>query len=494
MKMNTNKKRIKKALFIFRRDYRIHDNTSLYHAFKDCDEVLPIFIFTPEQIIETKNKYKSDKSVQFMIESLGDLEHDIKKTGGKLFIYYGEAETIIKQVIKQNDIHSLYINADYTPYSKQRDYALQELCDKMNIEFKCYHDVCLFPPGSILTGSGEIYQKFTPFYNKCIEHTNSIKKLRKPKINSSWITTNSYMNHIISLQDAYKKYTNPVEHNAVQGGREYGLKIVQSITDFKDYGKTRNDLETPTTRLSAYLKYGCISVREVYYKLLDLFSIQHDLIRQLIWRDFYIHLLDANPQVLQGKSLKPKYDKIKWGNNKEWFKAWCEGKTGFPIVDAGMRQLNETGYMHNRARLITASFLVKLLQVDWRWGEKYFAQHLVDYDPAANNGNWQWVAGSGADSQPYFRIFNPWSQAEKHDPNCVYIKRWIPELREVDVKDILNWETTHTNYICNNKSNTKSKKIKTNMDTKCLQTNYIKPIINYKEQRHNSLEMYKKVV
>ena len=202
------------------------------------------------------------------------------------------------------------------------------------------------------------------------------------------------------------------------------------------------------------------------------FSLHHDLIRQLIWRDFYIHILDANPQVLHGKSLKSKYDTIRWENNRKWFNAWCEGKTGFPIVDAGMRQLNTTGYMHNRARLITASFLVKLLHVDWRWGEKYFAQSLVDYDPAANNGNWQWVAGSGADSQPYFRIFNPWSQAEKHDPKCEYIRQWIPELRDVDAKSILKWDTEHMNH-----------------DVK-----YPRPIIDYKKERTNGLNLYKKYV
>lgn len=470
--MSTNtKSKYNRGLIIFRRDYRLHDNTALYHAFKECHKVLPIFIFTKEQIDDQKNSYKSDKSVQFLIESLGDIETEIRQYGGKLSIYYGEMDKVITSVLSKNKIDCLYINADYTPYAKKRDYNIQQICDIQKVEFKCYHDVCLFPPGSILTGSGTVYQKFTPFYNECLKQQKMIKPLRKMMKKPIWLE-NMYNTNSISLNKAYTKFTKPVKHIAVHGGRDNALNILSGIQHFKDYGKNRNDLGVQTTRLSAYLKYGCISVREVFYTLLDKkgFSLHHDLIRQLIWRDFYIHILDANPQVLQGKSLKSKYDNIKWNNNRKWFQLWCEGRTGFPIVDAGMRQLNKTGYMHNRARLITASFLVKLLHVDWRWGEKYFAQQLVDYDPAANNGNWQWIAGSGADSQPYFRIFNPWSQTEKHDPECIYIKEWIHELRDVDAKSILKWDTKY----------------------KEVSVDYPEPIIDYKKERMNGLNLYKK--
>ena len=235
-------------------------------------------------------------------------------------------------------------------------------------------------------------------------------------------------------------------------------------TSIQHYSKTRNELSISTSELSPYIKFGCISIREVY----QAFKTKHDFIRQLFWRDFYANILYSFPHVL-GSAMKPNYNKLHWHNNSNLFKKWCNGETGYPVVDAGMRQLLQTGYMHNRARLIVSSFLVKTLLISWEKGEKYFAQHLVDYDPASNNGNWQWTAGSGADSQPYFRIFNPWEQTKNYDSNCEYIKQWIPELKDVPNKDILNWENTYSQY----------KNIK-----------YPKPIVNYKTQKELTLHMY----
>ena len=225
-------------------------------------------------------------------------------------------------------------------------------------------------------------------------------------------------------------------------------------------------LAKPTSELSAYIKFGCVSIREVY----KTFKTKHDFIRQLFWRDFYANILYSFPHVL-GSTMKSKYNKIHWHHNSNWFKKWCDGETGYPVVDAGMRQLLQTGYMHNRARLITASFLVKTLLVDWRIGEHYFASQLIDYDPASNNGNWQWISGGGADSQPYFRIFNPWEQAKKHDPDCEYITKWVPELSSVPNKSILNWNTEYLNY----------PKV------------YTEPIINYSEQKIKTLKMYNNI-
>jgi deoxyribodipyrimidine photo-lyase len=250
------------------------------------------------------------------------------------------------------------------------------------------------------------------------------------------------------------------------------LKILNNIGHFNDYGKTRNDLDKSTTQLSAYLKFGNISVRETYDKMKSKLGIKSELIKQIIWREFYAQLLYHNPQVL-GNPLKEKYGKIKWDKNMKNLNAWKNGMTGFPIVDAGMREMNKTGYMHNRARLITASFLIKTLLINWEDGEKYFSQQLTDYDPASNNGNWQWVASTGADSQPYFRIFNPWSQSEKHDPDAEYIKKWIPELQDVPSSAIHQWNEEYENY-----SNVK----------------YTKPIVDYEIQREKVLEMYKRVV
>jgi deoxyribodipyrimidine photo-lyase len=257
---------------------------------------------------------------------------------------------------------------------------------------------------------------------------------------------------------------------SVKGGRTFATKILQKISrgDFEKYSQTRDQLsnDNGTTRLSAYIKFGCVSIREVYQVL----KSKRDLIRQLIWRDFYANILYSFPHVL-GHAMKKNYNKIQWHHNPKWFEAWREGMTGFPVVDAGIRQLNQTGYMHNRARLITASFLVKTLLISWEHGEKYFAKKLTDYDPASNNGNWQWIASTGADSQPFFRIFNPWEQAKNFDPNAEYIKRWVPELKDVPVKDIMNWGDVST----------------------LEKINYPKPIVDYSKQKKLALKMYNSV-
>ena len=267
-----------------------------------------------------------------------------------------------------------------------------------------------------------------------------------------------------------EKYYNINKKNNVNGGRKEALKILKNINSFSNYEKTRDVLSKNTTHLSAYLKFGCISIREVYHVVKNKFGINDDIIKQLLWRDFYYHV--GNEYTIWGKSMKEKYNKIKWLYNKKHFNKWKNAMTGFPIVDAAMRQLNETGFMHNRGRLIVASFLIKNLQIDWLWGEKYFATQLIDYDPLVNNGNWQWVAGTGTDSQPYFRIFNPWSQSEKHDKDCIYIKKWIPELKNVDNKDIHKWYKTYKNY-----PNIK----------------YPTPIIDYKKSREKTIDMYQKI-
>lgn len=461
------------ALYIFRRDLRIQHNAALYNAIKNSKKVLPIYIFTPAQISNTKNPYKSDMSVQFMIESLSDLQENISKHSGKLFTFYGENQIIITYLIKKYGIDAIYVNKDYTPYSKSRDAKIESICKQANIAFHTYDDVCIFNPQTITTANG-VYKKFTPFYNECLRQFNRIEFIPSVTFTSKWYVDVSDAKYIVSLKDSYVSYTTPSETALVSGGRQNAFTILNRISAFKQYEKTRNQLSTPTTQLSAYLKYGCVSSKEVLSTLLkQKFNRTHSLIRQLIWRDFYIHILDAYPMVLKGKSFKPTYDSIKWNHNTSWFNAWKDGKTGFPIVDACMRQLNISGYMHNRGRLIVSSFLIKTLFIDWRKGEKYFAQKLLDYDPAVNNGNWQWVAGSGVDSQPYFRIFNPWSQSETHDKDAVYIKKWCPELETVPAKDIHNWFKTHTTYL---QSGIK----------------YNKPIVDYTERRKYVLDAYKK--
>lgn len=463
-------KQYKLGVFIFRRDFRLDYNTAFSKCLQDCEKIIPIFIFTPTQT-GNKNKFRSDKSIQFMIESLDDLNAQCQKHNGEIFFLQGNNIEILNEIIRKYNVDTIFVNKDYTPYSKNRDKLIEVLCKKHAIEFNTHHDVCLFPPGSIKTESGDTYQKFTPFYNKCISLLERVERKNKTVFHKNWCFNNLKSSFFISLKDAYIKLTKPSENTSVYGGRTYALDIINNLKNFNNYGKCRNNLTYNTTQLSAYLKYGCVSPVEVFNALMKISNSKNDLIRQLIWRDFYIHILDEFPRVLQGKSLKEKYDKIKWENNKSWFNHWKKGTTGYPVVDACMRQMNETGFMHNRGRLIVASFLVKNLRIDWRWGEKYFAQSLVDYDPAANNGNWQWVSGSGADSQPYFRIFNPWTQSEKFDKNCEYIKFWCPELKQVENKHIHQWEKYYADY----------KDIK-----------YPKPIIDYKDSREKAIELYKK--
>jgi deoxyribodipyrimidine photo-lyase len=454
----TNK--FENGLFIFRRDLRIVDNNGLNLLNEKCKNIFTIFIFTPEQV-GSGNKYKSDNSVQFMIESLQDLASQISKSGGHLYTFYGHNDKIVADCIKAFDINVVCFNLDISPYAKERDEKIIKLCEHMKTYVMYDYDYYLHEPGTIVNGSGEPYQKFTPYYNTSLK-----KKVESPagprKIHFK--RSETHIPNKITLDESMKKFTTVNPNILVHGGRPEAIKTLKTaVRTQTHYPKTHNELDKQTTQLSAYLKFGCISIREAYKALHG----KRDIIRQLIWRDFYANILYSFPHVL-GHAMKQKYNKVHWHHNTNWFKAWCDGETGFPVVDAGMRQLNETGYMHNRARLIVASFLTKTLLIDWREGEKYFASKLTDYDPASNNGNWQWVASTGADSQPYFRIFNPWEQAKNFDTDCEYIKKWVPELKDVPDKDIFNWETEWSNY----------------KDVK-----YYKPIVDYKKQKDLALKM-----
>lgn len=452
----------KKSVFIFRRDFRLYDNNGLLNILKKSDKIIPIFIMTPEQLVN--NKYKSSNTVQFMFECLEDLDKQLKSKNGKLYYFYGEPNNVLQKIIKEQNIDCIAFNLDYSPYSKKRDLDIQKLCEKNNIDCIVTEDILLNSIGSIKTGSGDIYTKFTPYFNNAKQNeitrpqSNKFSKYFKGKIE------NEYKGDV-------KKYYEENDKLLLNGGRDNAIKRLNKLYLQKDYNKSRNCLTEETTYLSAYIKYGCLSIREVYWKFRDELGTKTDLIKQLYWRDFYYNILWRYPQVLKG-SLKEKYDKIKWENNMTWFKKWTEGKTGYPIVDAGIREMNETGFMHNRSRLITSNFLIKLLLIDWRKGEWYFATQLYDYDVANNNGNWQWSSSSGADSQPYFRIFNPWLQSKKFDPDGKYIKKWCPELKDVAANDLHKWDKTYEKY----------------------KVDYPKPIIEYEKQRKLALQMYKKYI
>ncbi|MDR3647203.1 MAG: deoxyribodipyrimidine photo-lyase [Candidatus Babeliales bacterium] len=455
------------ALFIFRRDLRLEDNTALIAALENSKQVICAFIFDPQQCTD-KNSFKSDNALQFMIESLQEIDAELQKRKSKLYTFYGYTHEVIEQLVLEQKIEAVFINRDYTPFSLKRDESIEHLCAKHNVKLEQFEDELLIDPTHFMTGNGDPYSIFTPFFKKA-----SLLRIPEPIENKyknfydKDIKSECTFPFVVSVCAANVSNHNGNNKNMwVHGGRKNAQKILASLKDFKDYEHIRDYPSLSTTNLSPYLKFGVCSPREVYHAIVKELTIYHPLIRSLFWRDFFTYTAYHSPFVF-GHAFKEKYDKIPWENDKKKFNLWCTGNTGFPIVDAGMRQLNETGFMHNRVRMITASFLIKDLHIDWQWGEKYFAQKLVDYDPAVNNGNWQWVASTGCDSTPYFRIFNPWLQQKKFDVECTYIKTWVDELKDIPAKII---HKAYENDI----------------------TGYPKPICDHKVEAAITLKMYKK--
>jgi deoxyribodipyrimidine photo-lyase len=441
-------------LFIFHRDLRIEDNLALNKLSK-FGPVCCVFIFTPTQITK-QNKYFSQPSFLFMCESLIELRESIRKKHGMLHTLYGEPIECLEKILKNNSIERIGFNIDYTPYAIKRDRMISDFCKKENIEVITDEDYLLHPISTGLKKDGKPYVIYTPFKDNLIS-----KKVTHP------FTSRTLHFHNISCINgmSYFPYLSKLNLNLHKGGRKEGLK---QLLKSKNKKYAHDMLYENTTELSAYIKFGCISIREAYYCNS---SIEYH--QQLLWREFYYYIVYYFPEILEKHyNFQSKYDKIKWVHNAGQFKKWCDGKTGVPIVDACMHQLNTTGYMHNRGRLITANFLNRMMGMDWRLGEKYFAEKLVDYDPAVNNGNWQWVSSTGCDPKPYYqRLFNPYLQGERFDKNCEYIKKWIPELKDVEPKHIHQWEK----YCVQHKDK------------------YMCPILDYKESRERSIAQYKTI-
>lgn len=416
------------TLFIFRRDLRLADNTALITALRTSQLVIPCFIFDPRQI--AKNEYKSDNCIQFMVTSLQELHEQLQKRGSQLYCTYGLAEEVIEKLISDHAIDAIFINRDYSPFSRMRDEKIKSICQQTHVKFQSFDDALLHPPEVIKKSNHTPYSIFTPFLHRAMSLNVALPQ--KNYFNNYYHGPSPFKIPVRLSQLNIKK--NP--QLLIKGGRKEAKQLLKAMQTLNAYDTVRNfPAQIGTTHLSAHHKFGTISIRECYHILLNTFSEQHGLIKALYWRDFFTYILFHFPHVL-GHAFRQKFENIKWSQHKRKFQQWCHGETGFPIVDAGMRELNTTGFMHNRVRMITASFLTKDLHIDWRWGEKYFAQQLIDYDPAVNNGNWQWAASTGCDAQPYFRIFNPWLQQEKFDPTCLYIKKWIPELKKYSAKNI----------------------------------------------------------
>ncbi len=397
-------------IFWFRRDLRLDDNAGLYAALNGEHPVLPLFIFDPEILKELP---ENDARVQFIYNRLIVIDEGIRKKGGALLVKYGRPEEVFKELVKNYNISAVFTNRDYEPYAIQRDQKLRQLLVNAGIPFYDFKDQVIFEKDEVVKQDGGPYTVYTPYSRRWLEMFGQTDIKTFPS------------------EGKAGRYVKP-DSDKMPGLEEIGFKEQEiTVPEFdisadliKNYAKTR-DLPAVdgTSRIGPHLRFGTVSIRKVVQKAAD---YEPTYLKELIWREFFMQILYHFPKVVD-HNFKSAYDNIPWNNDEKQFKQWCDGKTGYPMVDAGMRQLNETGYMHNRVRMVTASFLCKHLLIDWRWGEAYFAEKLLDYELSSNNGNWQWAAGTGCDAAPYFRVFNPASQQEKFDPDMKYIKRWVPE-------------------------------------------------------------------
>ena len=399
-------------IFWFRRDIRLQDNAGLYHALQSGLPVLPIFIF--DSVILGQLENKMDRRVEFIHQSLQKLQDELVLRGSSLETFFGRPAHIFAELAKTYDLHAVYTNHDYEPYARERDEQIRKLLAAHGIGFFSFKDQVIFEKSEIVKDGGSPYTVFTPYGKKW----KSQLKAEDLKLNpSEKLAEHFYMQPAKEILQLKSIGFLPVNKNFPSAEINPG--------QIGKYGQTRDyPGQSGTSKLGVHLRFGTISIRQL---ILVAIKSGEVFLNELIWREFYQMILWHFPFVGQGKSFKAAYDWIPWLNGERDFRAWCDGRTGYPFVDAGMRELNETGYMHNRARMVTASFLSKHLLIDWRWGEAYFAAKLLDFELASNNGGWQWAAGSGCDAAPYFRIFNPNLQAKRFDPGEDYIRRWIPE-------------------------------------------------------------------
>jgi len=391
-------------IFWFRRDLRVEDNTALNLVLSKELNVLPIFIFDNNI---TDLLPKNDARISFIYSQLKKIDLFLKKNSSSLLILKGDPKNIFEKLILDYNVNSVCCNRDYEPYAKKRDNYISDLLKNNSIEFSQSKDSLIFEPHEVLKDNGDPYTVYTPFKNKWLQKFNSIKLISSSKIS---------FNNLLKYHNNFLPIENFGFIQSKINIKDYDLNNLNKYADSRDFPSTDG-----TSYLGIHLRFGSVSVRDI---IKDLSIDDSIFLSELVWREFFTQILFHFPKVVNN-NFKSKYDGIKWRNNKDEFLKWCNGETGYPIVDAGMQQLNKTGYMHNRVRMITAGFLCKHLLIDWRWGEKYFALKLLDYELASNNGNWQWAAGTGCDSAPYFRIFNPFTQQKKFDSDFKYVKKWI---------------------------------------------------------------------
>lgn len=425
----------------FRRDLRLSDNAALYHALKSGKPVAPIFIF--DRNILDKLEDKADRRVEFIHVALNDMQQQLALMGSSMHVFYGFPHEVWPNILRSYKVEKVFTNHDYEPYALERDDDIRQLLSNEGISLHTYKDQVIFEKDEVLKDDGKPYTVFTPYSKKW-----------KAKLTPFYLkaySTEKYFQHFFKQNAIAIPSLNSMDFQPVD--KPFPARMVKAEL-VKKY-KEQRDMPSiaGTSKLGVHLRFGTLSIRK-----LAAFAqpLNESFLNELIWRDFYHMILHHFPHVGRGLAFKPAYDRVQWHNNESEFKAWCEGKTGYPIVDAGMRELNATGFMHNRVRMITASFLIKHLLINWRWGEAYFAQKLLDFDLATNNGGWQWAASSGCDAAPYFRIFNPTLQTKKFDPQLKYIRQWVPEFESL--------------------------------------TEYVPPIVNHEMARKRVLQVYKKAL
>ncbi len=403
------------SIFWFRRDLRLEDNTALHEVLNDEFPVQPVFIFDTNILSELEDR--SDARVSFIHQELSRIQKELEKRNTSLDVRIGKPLEVWEQLLADYEIKKVYANKDYEPYARDRDKEIYNLLLSKGIPFKAKKDHVIFEKAEIVKDDGHPYTVYTPYSKKWKSQLTDFQLAFYPSAElNNW--TQSDPKPVPSLEPlGFHPSQIPFPENDI------------SIDLISSYHQTR-DLPaiSGTSRLSVHLRFGTISIRRLVRTAL---KTNEKFLNELIWRDFYQSILWSFPRVVH-ENFQKKYDGIKWLNNEDEFKKWTEGKTGYPIVDAGMRELNATGFMHNRVRMIVASFLTKHLLIDWRWGEAYFAKKLLDYELASNNGGWQWAAGTGVDAAPYFRIFNPYTQTKKFDPKHQYIRKWVPEYDSSD--------------------------------------------------------------
>jgi deoxyribodipyrimidine photo-lyase len=402
-------------IFWFRRDLRLDDNCGLFHALTSDKKVLPIFIFDEDILHKLP---KDDARVSFIHQELENINKQLLKINSGLSVFHGKPIDIFKKLSEKYTIDTVFTNHDYEPYAIKRDLEIADFLKSKNSIFKTFKDQVIFERNEIVKKDGTAYKVYTPYSKKWLEafHSKEIQFFPSDEKLENFIKSEPHQ--FLSLKEiGFTESAIKVE----------SCKINASLID--SYEETRNfPAKNSTSKLGTHLRFGTVSIRKMAEKASE--SNNSTFLKELIWREFFMQILWHFPHTVKD-SFKPQYDRILWRNNEHEFKAWCQGKTGYPLVDAGMRELNQTGFMHNRVRMLVGSFLCKHLLIDWRWGEAYFADKLHDYEQASNIGNWQWVAGTGVDASPYFRIFNPTTQILKFDKNLEYIKKWVPDFQEL---------------------------------------------------------------